>query len=466
MKNRTLAILFVAIFMAVTAATVSAAVPQQLAWQGVAIDEDGNPLAAGLYTFHFAIYSADVGGDSLWGESQTVPVENGVLNVLLGTSVPIPDSAFAGEGRYLQVQFESQAPYVPRTKIVSVGYAFRASSVDGAAGGTITSAVQVEESVTTPEVVISPVPASGAAAASAVGQAVVLDAISDGGMATFLDEVGQSTVVMGPDPDGQGGLIAVSGDPSRPELGILLDGNGLGTLNPELSIVGDNSALSFDMNLIGDEAVSFPVDAISAPEIKDEPGVASGAQAGAIYDVRESYQSLAAATATFPNAGFAMVLVQATFRAHEGNTWVSGRLLQNGVAVEEWNWDPGDPDQYFDERQSYFTVLPVDAGTDTYELRVRTNKGSSDVEAAKVLVIYLPTSYGAIAGVSSPGAEGPVPDLQPLPAASAPLNVTATETESVAVNQQRIEEEVSAMEARLVILQAELKKARALLEGE
>lgn len=466
MKKRLIAVLLMVALALFTSAGAWAAVPQQLAWQGVAIDENGNPLAAGLYTFHFAIFSADVGGDSLWGESQAVPVENGVLNVLLGTAVPIPDSAFAGEARYLQVRFESQEPYVPRTKIVSVGYAFRASSVDGAAGGTITSAVLVDESVTSPSVVISPVPDAAAAAASLPADAAVLNANPQGGMASFLDEEGHSTVLIGPDPDGEGGLIAIAGDAADPEHGILLDGNGQGSLNPELSIVGEHSALSFDMNLQGDEAVSLPVDAISAPEIKDEPGVASGAQAGAIYDVGEAYRSLAASAAVFPSDGYALVLLQATFRAHEGNTWVSGRLLQDGVAVEEWNWDPGDPDQYFDERQSFFTVVSATAGSHTYELRVRTNKGLSDVEAAKVLVLYLPTSYGAIAGLTGAAPEGPVPEVQPLPEVSAPLDVSAQESESVELNQQRIEEEIADMEARLVVLQAELKNTRSLLERD
>jgi len=444
-----------------------AAVPSQLAWQGVAIDEDGNPLAAGLYTFHFAIYSDDVGGDSLWGESQTVPVEDGVLNVLLGSGVPIPDSAFAGEARYLQVQFEIQAPYVPRTKIVSVGYAFRASSVDGASGGTITSAIQVEESVTSPILQINPAAGAGASgAASSNGDAVVLSSAPSGGMAEFLDESGNPTVVIAPDPDGQGGVITIAGDAAAPDQGIILDGNGQGTLNPELSVIGENSAVSFDMNLSGDESVSFPVNSISAPELLDEPGVAAGSESGAVFNISDAYQSLASATATFPADGFALVLLQSTFRAHEGNTWVSGRLLEDGVAMAEWNWDPGDPDQYFDERQSYFSVLPVTEGTHTYELRVRHNKGTADAEAARVIVVYLPTSYGTVGTAVSPGPEGPAPDEQTVPDASEPVNLAVERDESVAVNQLRIAEEIAAMEAKLVELQTELKRTRELLEQE
>lgn len=445
---------------------VMAAVPSQLAWQGVAIDEQGNPLAAGFYTFHFAIFSDDVGGDSLWGESQTVPVENGVLNVLLGSNTPIPDSAFAGESRYLQVQFESQDPYVPRTKIVSVGYAYRASSVDGATGGTITSAVEVDESVSSPMLLVHPEAGAGASAAATTGNAVVLNAVTDGGKAEFLDEVGAATVVIGPDPDGEGGVITISGDAASPEQGIILDGNGQGTLNPELSVVGANSALTFNMNLSGDEAVSFPMNSLSAPEILDEAGVAAGSQSGAVFDIGDAYVSLASATATYPADGFALIILQSTFRAHEGNTWATGRLLEDGSALAEWSWDPGDPDQYFDERQSYTTVIPVTAGTHSYELRVRHNKGTADAEAARVIVVYLSTNYGAVGTAASVGPEGPAPGEQTVPEASSPLDLATERDESVVVNQIRIADEIAAMQAKLEELQAELQRTRALLEQD
>jgi len=446
---------------------VRATVPSELAWQGVAIDEMGNPLAAGMYTFHFAIFSADVGGDSLWGESQTVPVENGVLNILLGTSVPIPDSAFGGASRYLQVQFENQAPYVPRTKIVSVGYAYRASSVDGASGGTITSGITVEESVSSP--VLEVVPGAAAAASGAAvsgGPAVILNSQAEGGQGAFLDEEGNTNVLIAPDPNGLGGVIVISADPSSPEQGIILDGNSLGTLSPELSVVGENSALSFNMNLSGDDAVSFPMNSISAPEMLDEPGIASGSQSGAEYEIGDTFRSLTLATATFPADGYALLMLQATFRAHENNSWITGRLLQDGLAAAEWNWDPGDPDQYFDERQTYICVIPVTEGTHSYELRIRHNKGTSDAEAAKVIVVYLPTSYGAVAAAASPGPEGPAPLEQALPATSEPLDPVAERDESVAANQARIEKEVAAMQQKLAELQAELESTRNLLEQE
>jgi hypothetical protein len=138
---RVFLVLVLAIFIAAPA--THAAVPNLLAWQGVALDSTDAPLGDGMYTFHFAIYSDGIAGDSLWGESQTVAVENGVLNVLLGSVVPLSESVFDEPVRYLQVQFETQTPYVPRTRIVSVGYAFRVGGIDGAVGGTVLNELEV-----------------------------------------------------------------------------------------------------------------------------------------------------------------------------------------------------------------------------------------------------------------------------------------------------------------------------------
>ena len=129
--------LTVLVLMASWASPAAAAIPNLLAWQGVALDSTDAPLADGDYTIHFAIYNHPTAGDSLWGETHLVVIEDGVINVFLGMVVPIPDSAFADPPTYLQVQFELEAPYVPRTQIVSVGYAFRVGSIDGAMGGAL-----------------------------------------------------------------------------------------------------------------------------------------------------------------------------------------------------------------------------------------------------------------------------------------------------------------------------------------
>jgi len=134
--------------MSLCAASVRAEVPNQLAWQGVVLDSLDQPITDGSYTLHFAVFNADAGGDSLWGESQSVTVQDGIVNVLLGSVVPLPNTLFDDSLRYLQVQFEDEAPYSPRVRLVSVGFAHRVQSVHGAQGGTISGDVNLDEDLT------------------------------------------------------------------------------------------------------------------------------------------------------------------------------------------------------------------------------------------------------------------------------------------------------------------------------
>ena len=101
--------------LALCVSTVRADVPNLLGWQGVVLDSLDQPITSGEYSMYFAVYSDAVGGDSLWGESQLVMVQDGVANVLLGSSVPLPDTLFDDSLRFLQVQFETNH----RTRLAS-----------------------------------------------------------------------------------------------------------------------------------------------------------------------------------------------------------------------------------------------------------------------------------------------------------------------------------------------------------
>ncbi len=456
------------VLLLMTCGVVEAAIPTQLAWQGVVLDSANIPLANGLYTFHFAIFTDDIGGDSLWGESQTVEVENGVLSVFLGRNTPIADSAFAGPTRFLQVQFEDQAPYVPRTRIVSVGYAYRASSVDGALGGSIVSSVEVAESVTAPALLIDPAAATGAGSFSTLGaglELVRLDGAAGGGQGEFYDELGNATVSIAPDPDGEGGMIAISGDAGF-TTGITLDGNNGGSLNPQFTIVGANP-FHFNSNVFGDEAVSFPVDAISAPEILDEPGLAVGVQPSGVIAVESTFVTVAGATSTYPANGYAMIFGAATFRAYEGNTRVDARLVADGQVIAEFAWDSGDPDQYLDQRQSLVFVESVVDQPRSYELHVRTTKGRVDVGQSSITALYVPTAYGSVPTASLLGfAEG---EASPEPlslAVNTGGDLSTEEAASILANQERIAREIDVMQARLLQLKADLTASRILLDQE
>ncbi len=109
-----------------------AGVPGLISFQGTLIDSGGVTLDTTL-AMTFTIYPDSTGGTQIWSETQsTVQVAHGMFNVLLGQENAIGDTVFYGSSRWLGLQVEGDPELVPRQRISSVGYAFRASQADTA----------------------------------------------------------------------------------------------------------------------------------------------------------------------------------------------------------------------------------------------------------------------------------------------------------------------------------------------
>jgi len=126
-----------AILLFLFASSCLAAVPQLINYQGRLADGSGNPLDTTV-AVRFTIYDAEAGGLVIWSETQpSVTVVGGVFNVLLGSVNSISDTVFSGTERWLGIRIGNDPEISPRSRLVSVGYSHRVSTVDGAKGGTI-----------------------------------------------------------------------------------------------------------------------------------------------------------------------------------------------------------------------------------------------------------------------------------------------------------------------------------------
>ena len=69
-----------------------ATMPRTMNYQGVLKDAGGSPVPDGNYSLTFRIYSASSGGTALWTEAQTLAVQDGILNAVLGnmTALTLP----------------------------------------------------------------------------------------------------------------------------------------------------------------------------------------------------------------------------------------------------------------------------------------------------------------------------------------------------------------------------------------
>lgn len=120
-----------------------AATPNLLNYQGRLTTPSGTPVIDNTYAVTFSIYSVPSGGTALWTETQAVNTVGGVFSTVLGSTIPLSSGLFSDSTRYLGIKVGADPEIVPRAAMVTVPYAFRVATVDGASGGNISSKVSI-----------------------------------------------------------------------------------------------------------------------------------------------------------------------------------------------------------------------------------------------------------------------------------------------------------------------------------
>ena len=132
-----------ALIAIVLLATVSAAqaqnVPALINYQGQLVDGTGTPLPNGNYALTFRVYSADPGGNLLWGPQvlPSVALVGGRFNVVLGPTDAggqAVSTAFSNAVTYLEIQVGANTPISPRQQVLSAPYALQAENSELLAG--------------------------------------------------------------------------------------------------------------------------------------------------------------------------------------------------------------------------------------------------------------------------------------------------------------------------------------------
>ncbi len=127
-----LAILLLATALAVGAyADASASISRLMNYQGILTDGSGNHIT-GSHSLTFKIYAdSSVSAPVLWTEPHSgTTITNGLVNLILGGIVPIPDSLFRTGPRWMGVTVDSDPEMYPRAQITAVSWAFRAAISD------------------------------------------------------------------------------------------------------------------------------------------------------------------------------------------------------------------------------------------------------------------------------------------------------------------------------------------------
>ena len=123
-------------------------VPQKINYQGRLTDgSTGEPVNDSCYTIIFHIWDdSTMGALMLWQETDTVCTEAGLFFLTLGNNNPLTESIFNDSLRYLGIQISGQDEIYPRRQLLSMPYAYRVETIDGAAGGTIAGPVKFDDS--------------------------------------------------------------------------------------------------------------------------------------------------------------------------------------------------------------------------------------------------------------------------------------------------------------------------------
>lgn len=109
-------------------------VPQLMNYQARLTDTGGTPLN-GTHDLRFRIYDAASGGSALWSEVHSgVTITNGYVNLLLGGIAAFPAGLFTDPDLYLGVRVDTDPEMSPRSRLVSVPYAFQAERAQGLVG--------------------------------------------------------------------------------------------------------------------------------------------------------------------------------------------------------------------------------------------------------------------------------------------------------------------------------------------
>ncbi|MBC7187920.1 MAG: tail fiber domain-containing protein [Calditrichaeota bacterium] len=133
MKQQVLHWLIALAVLVLMAGPLRGQVPQVMSYQGYLTDAAGAPVGDSTYALTFTLYDAEAGGTALWTETHpAVLVTKGLFQVVLGSKNPL--SLPFDRGYWLAVRVGTEPELVPRMRLTTAGYSFRAGNADSVNG--------------------------------------------------------------------------------------------------------------------------------------------------------------------------------------------------------------------------------------------------------------------------------------------------------------------------------------------
>lgn len=367
-----------------------AAVPATLSFSA-RIADAGTPVT-GSHAFGFAIWDVESGGTAgsnvVWGESQTLTVNDGVVTAVLGadttTPNPLPVSAFTGAALFLEVSMDGTA-FGPRMALHSVPYAFRAGVADSVATGVIP-------------------PGSLAGTAGAAGQVPVSDGSSSFTWMTpapaVHTHVGSdvTSAVANATNAALAADLACSGCVGDADVATGISGSKISGAVATATFAtsagtASIAALASDLSCTGC-VQSAEIQSVAWAKVTGTPATpaAGSSAASGTISVSTTAVQLASAITSIPAWGYVMIIGEAEWSANTTGQYIGCTLRDNGTTVRTFDWDPGDADGWYDLHQTIVHGMTVQAGAHTFSLWCGMNTGTASAIFGQVHVMYFPSA--------------------------------------------------------------------------
>ncbi len=216
MKTITLLLAFV-----VTCGLAHAQLPRTMNYQGVLTNASGTPInSPPAVTMTFSLFATPTAGTSLWTESQSVTVIDGLFNVVLGTGTLTAGTALGTQPfsglYYLEITANGET-LAPRSALSASPYAFRALTAESLTPGAVIAGSQISGSITTATIPVSqvigavPGPQGPVGPAGPVGSTGATGAQGLTGAAGAVGPVGPAGVAGAPGAQGLPGPPGATG---------------------------------------------------------------------------------------------------------------------------------------------------------------------------------------------------------------------------------------------------------------
>ncbi|MDX2119059.1 MAG: hypothetical protein SFY96_12840 [Planctomycetota bacterium] len=244
-----------------------------------------------------------------------------------------------------------------------------------------------------------------------------------GGGVYTRDQAGVSQFLAEPDFDGSGVYVTLGRNNVNFDYGVVFDTNFNGTNSVLGGFRGNGSSSWFDTSVGGNNSVILPNDAISAPEMLDEPGVANNHVD--LVGVTTSPSPMTSRSITVPGPGYVVAFAQGDLEITHTAGLITGvafgvsqspSTLPSNQDVQT-NLPGAAPAGLYDfaaPAHGLFTI--ASAGTYTFYFNAYrfTGSGSARMFDVQLTLMYFPTNYGTVvSNLTSPGATPQVCNVVP-----------------------------------------------------